>query len=141
MTDHQVENTNPEPEYEKPFVRTGLEQAFESMFECDENATMEQRFDALLQVAWANSFYLLDRQRIYGKKPSDAEIDFQEQCDIQLKRMEKYFSMARKHGRIGNNPNDNFGTELVVRIQKRRGSLGDIVRDVPVHPKKEGQGE
>lgn len=110
-----------------PELRQQVHDAIDSVFDCDENSSLEQRFDAILQVMISNAFFLLDRQRRSGVKPSDEEKDFQQECLAQLKLIEKGFSVARKNGRIGNVPNQNFEGELLVRIKKMRGSMGNIV--------------
>lgn len=124
-----------EPEYTPPKVRIEVEEGFESIFNCDENSTMEQRFDALLQVMTANAFYLMDRMRSKGKKPSVEEKEFQEECMYQLKLIDKAFAVAKKHGRIANLQNEKYDTELLAKIIKMKGTTGDIVTRVPVIPK------
>lgn len=130
----------PEPEYTPPKTTIAVEEGFESIFGCDENSTMEQRFDALLQVMTANAFYLMDRQRSKGKKPSVEEKEFQQECMAQLNLIDKAFTIAKKHGRIMNVPNDNYDSELLARVIRMKGSMGDIVTNVPVHPKEGGKG-
>lgn len=128
-----------EPEYKAPKVSISVDEGFESIFGCDENSTMEQRFDALLQVMTANAFYLMDRQRSKGKKPSVEEREFQEECMTQLNMITKCFNTAKKHGRIANAPNANYDTELLGKIINMKGTMGDIVAKIP-QPKKEVPG-
>ncbi len=124
-----------QPEYVAPKTTIAVEEGFESIFGCDENSTMEQRFDALMQVMTANAFYLMDRYRSKGKKPSVEEKEFQEECMAQLGLINKVFLMAKKSGRVTNRPNENYDNELRGRIAKMKGTMGDIVTMVPVNKK------
>lgn len=127
---HDLEEI-PQPEYVVPKTSISVEEGFESIFGCDENSTMEQRFDALLQVLTANAFYLMDRQRSKGKKPSVEEKEFQEECMAQMNMIGKVFALARKHGRIANTPNENWDAQLLIKIKNKRGSIADIVQSLP----------
>jgi hypothetical protein len=135
MKQDEKEQIIPEPEYTPPKTSIAVDEGFESIFGCDENSTMEQRFDALMQVMTANAFYLMDRMRSKGKKPSVEEKEFQEECMMQLTMINKVFLMAKKAGRIGSRPNENYDNELLARVVRMKGSMADIVQTVPVNKK------
>lgn len=122
-----------------PPVPSYVNAAFDAMFDITDTATMEDRFDALMQAIVTYRFYLLDRHRRTGiKKVSEEEI-FLFECQEQLKHIERVFAIAKKHGRIANKPNDSFNEDLLAKIIKMKGTTGEIVTTVPII-KKEGSG-
>lgn len=127
------EKENPEPDYKKPYLKPKTEEAFDSIFEdIDDNSSLEQRFDALLQTIVVNKFYLMDRQRSFGKPASADDIIFLDDCMSHLNDIAKCLSLAKKHGRIGEAPpNQNFEGEIVMKIRGKRQLLADIVQVLP----------
>lgn len=131
MKNKRNEHTmDPEPEIPQPIPQ--VEEAFEDIFRMDSEWSLEERFDRLLEAMTASAFYLMDRQRRTGKKPSDAERAFQEEGMAQLNMISKCWGIARKHGRV---PKESmvpsFETGLLARVVRMKSTVGDIVRDIP----------
>lgn len=116
---------------EKPDIPEWVDKAFDAVLDYQSDLSMERRFDDLLQTVTKYSFYLLERQRKTGKKKLEAEEEFIQECHHQLKMIERCFTMAKKHGRIVNKPNENYDTELLGKIISMKGTMGDIVQTVP----------
>ena len=119
-----------QPEYTPPPVPQYINDAFDAMFEVGDSATMEQRFDALMQAIVTFRFYLLDRHRRTGKKKVSEEEIFLYECNEQFKYIERVFAAAKKHGRITNIPNDQFDQDLRAKVIKMKGSIADIVQNL-----------
>lgn len=109
--------------------------AMDAILDDDLDATMEERFDALMQGLVAFRYYLIRRHAKEGKKKFDEEEVFLFEATAQLKEVERVFSMARKNGRISNNPNSDFDDQLRSKVVKMTGTMGDIVTKVPSHKK------
>lgn len=124
-----------QPEYTPPPVPQYINDAFDAMFEVGDSATMEQRFDALMQAIVTFRFYLLDRHRRTGKKKVSEEELFLFECNEQFKYIERVFAAAKKHGRIANIPNEGFDRQLLAKIVKIKSGVGEIVTTVPVTKK------
>lgn len=97
------------------------------------NATVEERFDDLMQKMIAFAFYIMDRQRTTGKRIQEHELQWQEDSMKQLKVIERVFQIAKKQGRIAAKPNGNFDAQLIGQMKEMKRSVGDIV--VPLQSK------
>lgn len=127
----------PQPEETPPKLPDYINDAFDAFFDLDPAATMLDRFDALSHAIVAYRFYLLDRHRRTGKKKVDAEEIFLFDCNEQFKHIEKILLAAKRMGRIQNAVGDDYDKGLLAKIIKMKGSVGDIVRTVPVNKKAE----
>ncbi len=118
-------------EQELPKVIPQVDEAFAEMFSMDSEASIEERFDKLVEAMTCSAFYLMDRQRRTGIKVSDADREFQEEGMAQLKMIEKCLSMAKKFGRLSGKVNPNYESEILIRVRGMKGSVGDIVATLP----------
>lgn len=117
-----------------------INDVFDSFFELDPAANMFDRFDALSHALIAFRFYLLDRHRKSGKPRITAEEVFLFDCQEQLREIEKVIMSAKKLGRLGI-PNENYSDDLLAKIVKMKGAVGNIVRNVPIAKTEGGDGK
>lgn len=127
-----------QPEETAPELPPEIHSAFDAFFELGPDANMLDRFDALSHAIIAFRFYLLDRHRRTGKKKIEADEIFLYDCNEQLKQIEKVLVSAKKLGRLPQaTMNEDFGRSLLGKIVTMKGSMSDIVRNVPTHKKAE----
>lgn len=113
-----------------------LEEAFENIGSEESTLSMQARFDILGQEIIAQSFYLMERQRINGTRISEEEKQLQQDSVEQFNIVEKVFSKFKKAGRLGEvKPNEKFDEQLLEKIKKKKSTISEIVQMIPTNGK------
>lgn len=109
-----------------------IEEAFEDIKDEESGLSMQERFDILGQEIITHSYYLMDRQMKNGTRISKEEKELQHDTVEQFNIIEKIFTKLKKAGRLSNvGPNEHFDEQLLKRIQSKKSTIGDIVREIP----------
>lgn len=114
-----------------PPLTPAISDMFDLFFNLDETAPFWQQFDYLTNAISAYRIYLLKRHRTTGKKVTAAEECFLMDCNDQHKHLEKMMMSAKKLGRLNGTVNPNMESDLLAKIIKMKGSMGEIVTNVP----------
>ena len=93
--------------------------------------TIEERFDDLGQVIIANAYAILSRIRETGVKIDPDEEYRQEETVRQFKVIASTMKILRSNGRITNKVNEHFDEQLLKKIKDKKGTIGNIVVDIP----------
>lgn len=96
---------------------------------------IEERFDALMERVIAFGWFIMDRQKKTGKRIESHEREWQEDAMVQLRMIDKVFTMARKNGRMMAKANEQFDTQLINTMRDMKSSVGEIVQRLPDEPK------
>lgn len=100
--------------------------------ELDESgSTLEQRFDNLAQYIIMSAWETIKRVRKKGTKIDQEEEYRQGETLKQFKIISGIYEKLKKNGRIAGKPNEHFDEQLLQKIKDKKGSIGDIVRDIP----------
>lgn len=121
-----------QPQETIPPLPKNISDMFDLFFELKEDAPFWEQFDTLTNAIAAYRVYLLKRHRTTGKKVTDAEEVFLYDCNEQHKHIEKMMMSAKKLGRLAGTVNENHDKNLLGKIIKMKGSVGDIVTTVPI---------
>lgn len=124
----------PQPPGKPPKLPKEVNDAFDAFFDLGSDATILERFDALLYSIMSFRMYLLERQRKTGKKKVDEEELFLFECNEQFKHIEKMLISAKRFGRLPVNvaPTQQYNSDILAKVVKMKGSMGDIVTNVPI---------
>lgn len=97
----------------------------------DSTLTLEERFDVLAQSLIMNAWEIIKRIRKKGERADPDEEYRQNESLRQFKIISGVYASLKKNNRISDKPNEHFDEQLLQKIKAKKGSIGDIIRDVP----------
>lgn len=112
-----------------------LEAAMDAIENEESNLSFEERFDNLMQAGIAFAWFLSRKAQVTGKKTTKEDEARQEVMMRQLHKVDRIFTIAKKHKRIANAPNFNFDRQLAQQIKAMNSSIGEIVSRLPDNKK------
>lgn len=98
--------------------------------------TIEQRIDEIGQELLANAFLIMDSLRA-GNQVSESLQIRQDEMQKQLKFLKNTYMDMVKMGRINTKPNENFDKQFLNKIKEQKGTIGNIIADIPKDKKDE----
>jgi ribosome-binding ATPase YchF (GTP1/OBG family) len=109
-----------------------LNEAFDGIVDEDSGLSIQDRFDLLGQEIIAHSYFIMERQRKTHERMTAEEKLEQQDSVEQFNIIEKIFTKLKKAGRLSNvSANDHFDEQLLKRIQSKKSTIGEIVRELP----------